>query len=347
MQFRRLQQKDIEGISLLQWEVFNKKTDPGYWHWKFYQNPAGEHLMMVAVDNDRIVAMFGSVPLKLKMGEKIFLFSQGVDIVVAPSYRQLGVFAMLEKSTRELCLESGVYFNYAFSIKDTYLLFSTLAQFDGVCQIFNMTKLINPTPYLKEKIRIKPLAKLIGYHCNILLKTVGKKKISIPPGLKITEVERFNDRFDHFWEEEKKNYKIALVRNSQYLNWRYIQNPSSYKIFSVEQNKFIKGFIVLKYSQEELKRGRIVDIFTEKGNNIALDLLLRSAINYFLKQNVDVVTCWMFEHWPIFHALRKHGFFKKNTPHDLIVRMLSSDFSKEYILDKHRWYLTMGDSDYY
>jgi hypothetical protein len=347
LEIRRLRNDDMEGISHLHWEVFNEKKDPGYWHWKFYQNPAGEHMMMVACDDNRIVAMFGSVPINVKVGEKILLSSQGVDIVVSQNYRKLGVFARLEKATKELCLRNNIYFNYSFSIKATELIFSKLARFNGVCPVINMTKLINPTPYLQERMGMRSLAQFLGFPYKQFVKTVSKKKLSIPNGLKFVEVRRFDNRFDHFWHKEEKHYEISLVRNSQYLNWRYVQNPTPYKIFCVERNDCIEGFVILKCSQEDFKRGRIVDFFVQMEKGKVADLLLTGAMNYFLEENVDVVTSWMLEHWPIYQALKKRGFVSRNTPHDLIVRSLSSEAPREYFLDQYKWYLTMGDSDYY
>jgi hypothetical protein len=55
----------------------------------------------------------------------------------------------------------------------------------------------------------------------------------------------------------------------------------------------------------------------------------------------------MLEHWPIFHALRKRGFSQRGTTHDLIVRSYVADPGNEYLADKSRWYMTMGDSDYF
>ena len=113
------------------------------------------------------------------------------------------------------------------------------------------------------------------------------------------------------------------------------------------QNQSIRGFIVLKCSQEDVNRGRIVDILVESGRERVINLLLTTAINYFLEEEVDVVTCWMLEHWQVFQALRKRGFVKRETPHDLIARPIRDDIPPELYTSKFNWYITMGDSDYF
>jgi hypothetical protein len=348
MEFRRLQRKDIEGVCLLQWEVFNKKKDPGYWYWKFYQNPAGEHMIIVAVDKNKIVAMLGSIPVKVKMGANMILSSQGVDIAISPEYRNTTLFFQLERASRELCSKNGIDFNYAFSIKETHLLFTKFASFKGICPILNLTKIINPTPYLQQKLKTRYFAESIGFIGKHIIKIAAKKRPIIPEGFKIVEDPQVDYRFDEFWQKESKHYEISVVRDSRYLKWRYLENPEPYKFISVEQNQSIKGFVILKCSNVEVKRGKIVDIMVESEQENILDLLLIASINYFIEKGVDAITCWMFEHWPVFQGLKKRGFITRKTPHGLIIRSLAPipDFQDGYLKDKSRWYMTMSDSDY-
>ena len=347
LEFRKVQKGDEQGLSQIFREVFNVDLDLTYWHWKYYQNPVGEHQMVVALDKNKIVGLFGSIPIRIKVGTHVLLASQGVDIVISPRYRKRGTFFTMEKITKELCFKNNIDLNYAFTIKETYRVFTKLYRFRGVCPIYNMSKVINPTLYLQQKLHLKSLAGVLGFTGKQVIKVLSKKRLSIPKELKIVEVTHFDNRFDDFWHKEAKNFKIAVIRDSHFLNWRYIDNPSPYKIFGVEQNGYIKGFIVLKCSQEEVKRGQIIDILFESGQEMILDLLLTTAIKYFFEQRVDVITCWMLEHWPAFKALKKKGFIKRETPHDFIIRSLTANLPNEYFMDKSKWYITMGDSDYF
>jgi hypothetical protein len=83
------------------------------------------------------------------------------------------------------------------------------------------------------------------------------------------------------------------------------------------------------------------------GDTQIIHLLLAKAINYFVEANVDVITCWMLEQWPFFEALQKKGFVQRDTNHDLMVRTYVTDLEREYLNARSRWYMTMGDSDYF
>ena len=178
---------------------------------------------------------------------------------------------------------------------------------------------------------------------------MSKARLSMPPGLKIGEVKGFDARFDDFWAVQEKIYEIAVTRDSEYLNWRYVAGPTPYKVFCVEkeENGKIKGFIVLSCYDEEVRRGRIVDLLVEVDNEQITNLLLTEAINYFIDEKVDVITCWMLEQWPAFDSLKKKGFKRRETNHDLMVRSYTTGLGKEYVADSSRWYMTMGDSDYF
>ena len=347
LEFRKFRRGDEEGFSSLFREVFHVEKDASYWGWKYFRNPAGQHMIIVALDKDKIVGATGTIPARFKVGAKEIIASQGVDIVLLPQYRDRGTLFKIEKIARKECQDNNVKFNYAVMIKKTYRIFTKMLGFVGVCPLFNMTKVLNPTPYLRQKIRVGLLASPLGYVVKQVINVLNRRKLSAFHGLTTSEITRFDTRFDDFWSKEADHYEVAVIRDSQYLNWRYVECPVPYKIYSAQENGSIKGFIVLRYFQEDIKRGRIVDIFVEKGREDIADVLITRGINYFIDECVDVITCWMLEQWPIIESLRKRGFVKRETPHDLGVRSFTDEFPNEYFADKSKWYLTMGDSDHY
>jgi len=346
LEFRRLRQGDEQGLSRVVSEVFNVNNDPAYWDWKYFQNPAGEHMVTVAVANGKIVGIQGYVPGKLKCGSKIFLSAQNTDMAVLPEYRSGGTFLKMHSKAMEYGPRKRGALCYGFPNKTAYRLVSCL-EYAGVCPIFNLTKVLNPMPYVQRKVGLRLLTDLFGSIGKRVIVSMNRKKLLLPQGFRMVEVTRFDSRFDEFWYEEAENYPIAVVRDSQYLNWRYIDCPTSYKIFCVEKDSFIEGFVVLNCLQDkEIKRGKIVDILVKWGQESVASLLLTQSVNYFIREEADVITCWMLEVWPIFDVLRKRGFVRREAPHYFCVNSYVPDFPKEYFVDPSRWYITMGDSDY-
>ena len=347
LEFRRLQKGDEAELSQLFCEIFGDGKNADYWDWKYYRNPAGRHMTVVALHGPQLVGIIGNVPVKTKVGTKTLLAAQGVDTAISPAHRKRTTFFRLEASVREEMLKENVNFSYAFSIKQTYDVFTKVLGFSGVCPIFNMSKVINPGPYLRQKTGMRLIPNLLGAIGKGTISRLNRRGLSAPPGLNVADVTHFDHRFDDLWQSESKTFDIVVVRDSKYLNWRYIQSPFPYKVFCVESGKSVKGFVVLGCYQEEIARGRIVDFLAETGREDIIGLLLTRAINYFLDRRVDVISCWMLEHWPVFDALRKRGFVWRETPHALMVRSYSSVLGNAYLSAKDRWYTTMGDSDYF
>ncbi|MBC2696163.1 MAG: GNAT family N-acetyltransferase [Desulfobacteraceae bacterium] len=347
LEFRKFRRGDEEGLSSLFREIFHVEKNADYWNWKYFQNPAGQHMIIVALDKDKIVGATGTIPVRFKVGSNEIIASQAIDLVLLPQYRGRRTFFTIEKIARKECIDNNVKFNYGFTIKKTYRIATKFLGFEGVYPISNMTKVLNPSPYLRQKIRVGLLASPLGYVAKQVLNAFNRRKLSAFPGLTTGKISRFDSRFDDLWSKEADHYEVAVIRDSQYLNWRYVECPALYKIYSARENGSIKGFIVLGCFQEDIKRGRIVDIFVEKGRKDIADVLIARGINYFIEECIDVITCWMLEQWPIIESLIKRGFVKRETHHDFVVRSYTDEFPNEYFADKSKWYLTMGDSDYY
>lgn len=348
--FRRLQKGDKPMLSSLFKEVFGTEIDERYWDWKYFKNPAGEHMMYVAVEpaSGRIVGEIGAIPVRVYINGRAVEANQVVDIVILPEYQKRGPFFQLEKLSREEIINRNMPLSYAVSIKRTYKISTKMLKFKGVYPINKMVKVLDPSPFLRKKIGF--LGSIIGGVWKTALRMgYYLKRSSLSEGYIIEEVDEFDKRFDEFWKNESKNYGIIIARNSRYLNWRYLQNPLfNYKIFVILSEKNIKGFVVLSYEKEEwIKRGRIVDIFIEKDNIQAAVALINKAIGYFYKNNCAIVATWIPEHSWLFPVFKKFGFKSKETPHDLIIRSYDDKLQYDYLTDRKNWYLTMGDSDYF
>lgn len=348
LQYRRLRRSDIEGLCELFYEVFGDGKGARYWEWKYYENPAGRHASVVVLDGSRVVGILGGVPVEMKVDDRSLLVCQGVDTVVTESHRSPSTFFLLEDTVTREMIDRGLFLRYAFTIKDTYRLFTASRGFVGVSPIFAMSKVINPKPYLRQRINVGLVADVLGGVAKGAIRQWNKKKLAPPDGLEIVDIPRFDARFDRLWEKEADKFSIAVVRKSSYLNWRYVDAPKHYKVFGLQTEEVVKGFVVLACYKEDVVRGRIVDIVVENGRKDLADCLVVKALNYFVDKQVDAVTCWILEHWPISHVLRGRGFVERQTPHDLIVRSYFPEkIANDQVADDSKWYITMGDSDYY
>ena len=76
----------------------------------------------------------------------------------------------------------------------------------------------------------------------------------------VIEVDQPDERFDRLWTRVQDNWPLAVRRDRQYLQWRYVDNPTvRYRIFAFIDRTDILGYAVFKRYRTEYQ---IVDILT-------------------------------------------------------------------------------------
>lgn len=347
LHFRQLRKGDEKGLSRVIGKVWGADHDSAYWDWKYHRNVSGDHMVTVALDGDKVIGVQGYTPGRLKCGENVYFSAQNTDMAVLPEYRGVGTLLKLHARAMEYGPQKKRALCYGFPNKTASRLAACL-QYSIVCPICNLTKVLNPIAYLEKKIGLRGsggFAAVVVRHIVFLL---TKWRYADKNAYRIVRLGYFDERFDEFWARQQSKYPVAVVRDRGYLNWRYVECPSDYEILAVQdKHAVIRGFIVLTCSWEQgVRRGKIVDVLVEDGQKGVAELLIKGGLQYFVKNNVDVVTCWMFDHWPLFEILRKGGFVKREVPNYLVVNSEHVDLPAEYFRDTSKWYVTMGDSDY-
>jgi hypothetical protein len=162
----------------------------------------------------------------------------------------------------------------------------------------------------------------------------------------LSEIEAFDAEFDGLWTDCSGGYAIAVVRNSSYLNWRYIQRPDwSYIPFGCYEKDGLRGYVVLKLFQEAgLTRGHIVDIFGRPEDQQTFQRLIDGSLSYFKERSVDEVTVWIWGSSIVESLLVEKGFKKTENHRPLVLRVNRTQEFATKVKDNSQWYFTMGDS---
>lgn len=110
METRLAQEGDIpEIVSLLKLglgESLLPKSEI-YWRWKHVDNPFGKSLVLLAIDNNKIVGVRTFMRWKWRSGDQIIEAVRGVDTVVHPDYQRNGMFGKLTLALIDHCRENG------------------------------------------------------------------------------------------------------------------------------------------------------------------------------------------------------------------------------------------------
>lgn len=282
------------------------------------------------------------MPAPLKVHEKktkcIFLG----DYVVHPDHRGLG-YRLMRNVMKEPVILLGVPNDLSYAItkkmgwSDVYMLKNRIC-------ITNLSHILK-----NKKIGNHFLQFICGKIWNILnnfLNILNKKK---GKNISIEKITKFDQGIDKLWERIEKNYGIIVIRNKEYLNWRYAERPDrNYNIYLAKRDKKVLGYVVTRTEiHDGLKFGHIVDIYCDSDKGGAFYPLIHEVVKEFRVINdVDLITCYISPYHHLYDkALRRCGFFFTTFKTRFIFYNNSPSISKNDILNTNDWFFTRGDAD--
>jgi len=210
-------------------------------------------------------------------------------------------------------------------------------------------------------ILVKPLAyitlakTLLGFGAKDKTRQEWKSNTyrkSISKTMIVEERESFGKEFDEFYEDARKGFLVSVVRDSAYLNWRYLKKPEEkYRILTLRTEDRLRGYIVLKLgSIRNLRTGLVMDLLTRNPSSGEEEHLLRSAIDIFKLEGAALISVLCFPISPYHRKIKGLGFRKlpkrilKGSIH-FGARLNSSEFNVNSVFNPKGWLLGWGDTD--
>jgi GNAT superfamily N-acetyltransferase len=171
--------------------------------WWFRENPAGS-LMSVARADGRVVGVAAHSLFRMVLGGEHQIVSFSVHATTAADARGQGIFEALERKHEEEATERGVAVVLAFASKPTAPIFLGAL---GWTEIGRIRVWARAFPRFRPR-RVEPTAR----------------------------VERFRHAGD-----AAKDWPNHIVRDAEYLNWRYLQSPRTYVPLAAGGNYAVVG----------------------------------------------------------------------------------------------------------
>ncbi|WP_051273482.1 GNAT family N-acetyltransferase [Desulfotruncus alcoholivorax] len=314
-------------------------------NWQYFENPTGNSIMKLAVKENEVIGQYIVIPIRFNVSGSVVIGSLSLNTLVHPQHHGKGIFKILAKEVYKYCQDKDVVFTYGFPNQNSFHGFTKSLGFRYL-EVPLLIRLINPVKLLKSKLfNIKSEM----YEC-----TDNFNNNTFSDGINIANVNRFGSEFDVFWELICNNSPVMVIRNSEYLNWRYIDIPyRRYHVLKAECDGRICGYIVLREtSVKNIRCGMIVDFIVEKtqvGEQVG-DNLIRSALKHFKEANVSISGALMMKHTLEFNILKRNGFITcpkwfLPQPFPLILKLHQKHDKDNIIEDFNNWFVTMGDYD--
>lgn len=348
---------DEEQIRPLFKLVFGQPLAADRWRWQYGDNPTGRVTITIAEGEDGTLAgQYALMPVAMKVGSVDTVGTLSLDTMVHPDYRRQGMFTKLARQAYEDLAQHGVALTYGFPNHNSYHGFVTkLGWSDLHPRIPLFAKVLRYRSTLRKKLDSAPVA----YALAAAARMVSSLELLIPhrglpSGCAVHDVSRFGPEFDDLWDRARGRYRVWVVRDARYLNWRYVDNPSAtYERIAVYRGAEVLAYAILK-SEERfgLKMGSVVDLVATEGDRALESYLLGEALRRFRDAGLDIASCMALEHTSVARALLRRGFIP--VPAEVYPQELhlgatchsTARVSEEpMILDPTSWFITWGDHD--
>lgn len=320
-----------------------------FYDWKYFQNKIARTHVYLVEDNSQIVSMGCLFPARMKIGGNIIICFQSGDTFTLPSYRGKGVFSKLY---RELIAETeteGAKLIYGLPSDMFYPMMVGRFGFALVFDIKRFYYILNIENFLRGILNNKLSFYVLRFIARIGAKVVFRDVA--PPvldGLDVTTSSRFDDEVMDLWKRASKDYDAMIVRDKEYLNWRYTASPVKFIIYNARRKGRLVGYIVITLAEKthkNVREGYIVDLLTDPEEERAAQTLMAVAFTYFKDQKADLIYTYAMQHKSATgdnfrRLIRRLGFIpSRDTSHFLIRTGLK-------LPDNCRYFFRLGDLDH-
>lgn len=369
---RRFEEDDQSGLIDLLKASYDGWHSVEYWRWKYLENPHGAPLIWVAEDKGEIVGCYILNPVKIRLGSVSILGAQSVDAAVDAAYRGAGIFKKLAIDALGQAKEEHIVITFAFPTEIAYKGQVRIG-YRPMFILPRMYKILRPMRLLEEQQYGTNYFRKISAVLK-LYERVSRHKVRVDPnlGLRVKKANSYDPRLEAFWKRFcKENTDILIERDRPYLRWRYFRNPEkSYITYVCEDGDELVGYCVLSVEEGSLQPskpgslviGNIIDLVTVHGmSEVSFQLLLHS-LDYFEREDVDIVRCWMSKRQSHYAALQKLGFsenyeifrrlvFRPKYIEKLIIYVnsrtaLTDALQSNLTHGQLFWFIAQGDADY-
>lgn len=292
------------------------------WERRFMNTPHGNASVAIAEDDKRqIVAQMIFIPSAVNVDERI-----------VKAYRP---FAMVLKKNETsspgyLKLVDLVYKMYTKAID------SFKKQNIGLIHMI-------PDPRWSRLLRVFPALQMGGFPLWSL-SLLALQKFEIPAGYEVEELTPTDIRIDALWEESRKLYGCAVIRNTATLPWK--TSHGDYKITGISKAGVLK-VLVVSIAKFKDKQWLICDMLTADAQH-SLMMSLKAACNQAMEYRLTLTGDQELNKVAILctplieTSLDALGFKKDNYKFPLLVHLLDQTLSKKQVAPE-RWYASAND----
>lgn len=350
--FRPLRVEDLSGLADL---ITGMGTADGryrrlrsssrdYYEWMYFRNPAGEAVAYGGFIGERLACSFAIVPRRFRVEGTTVLLGKTMDMFTDPEFQGKGYMRDLSRLVFREAEERGLSTLYVTPSKNSYPIFVGKMGFREEFQVDYRIRMLRPSELIRSVTSIPGVPQLGGMALRLWDRF---RSGPLPSGsaagpYRTQEVHRLGQEADELWAR-CGSYPVIQIRDASYLNWRFMDNPDPYRIFTFHDDSAVRGVLVLKVTiRKGLPCGEVVDMVCPREDEDMVQAMLRFGIGVFRDSGCAMVQSWAIRGSRIQKLLDQVGV---RIPRGSMELVLSPGSPWDRIYDGDSWFLMMGDGN--
>ncbi len=243
--------------------------------WKLSSDPLGKDFTYVAeTHGGRIIGCQIVTIQRLQDGDRTLLADTCTDYAVHPDFQGRGL-------SRDLWQMDVARFT----------------------ETFDLIMSISDSPAVLHQIETIGWGKRLANSLDWLERTVVPPRSSASG---LASASSFDPRFDDFCRAALAPFRLAIVRDSTYLNWRFADRRAGrYATRIAEEGGELAGYVVYTVSRGN---GVIADLLVLPERLDLVDALMEDAARFFAERGIGNMRCWSPQRHLYLDALLEAGF---------------------------------------
>lgn len=315
-------------------------------HWLYAEHPTGQRLQIVGEDDKKIVAHYGAMPIIYKFGGQTLLAGLASNLVIDSAYRKNTPFIKLQSYIAKEYSKIGYDFLYGVisrpGVLEPHLRMGWKKMGELKIYVHPIKMYSIFSKLIKNKL-LKSICFLPLGLCEILYRITEGINSNV---IDVKEITKFDAEFDPFLTQWMSGQKLAAMRSSEILNWRYFGIPDrSYQVYAAKRSGSICGYMVLRrMPMNGFSTLALVDLITS--DDPCASAMLKRCFDIGRKSQVDLIATAINPNSPLKGKLISKGFLRTPMSFTLVTHRPKNKLEQLDQSSFSDWQINWFDHDY-
>jgi GNAT superfamily N-acetyltransferase len=309
------------GLYALMHKVWGFYMPEQEFEWWYERNPVRAGTISLAVDGRRVAGMLAMSYARMRLDGREVLAAFAIDGATDPDYRGQGIFSTLELENERRAAAAGAEVAVGFTNYQAGPVMVGRLGWSWLRRIRVWARVLRPLALVRRRSTAGGLG-------------------SGEDGGAVQVLDRFGPEVDDVVCAAEARYPDHVVRDADYLNWRYAESPRGYRCLGIVRDGRIAAFAVLGHKlRDGISAAYVAELVAPEHADARA--LLRRCVSE-TRGGADAVLAFPGPQSRVFLGA---GFLPTLQRIRLIGKPLAP--SARLPAEGQDWYFTPGDTDFF